>query len=282
LNQQDWQARNRHLSRQITTITGQDLKLWVFAFVVVLILAAGVLVLGFSNLIWTKASRSAVELAAGLVSLVLIFAGYVFYKRHTYTRTREELMREIIYSEKLQSLSLIDPLTQTFNICYLDHVLPREINRANRHGTTLTFMLIELAGWTRVVERRGRVVGDQMLVGTGQFLKSTFRGSDIVLRYGIKRFLVIMPETNERQANCAQQRMLDRLDPWLLESNMPFELDLRFGMAAYAPGADANAVVKLAEERLKAEQSPDKSGPLQGELAGSAFALHPDGVPRKL
>ncbi len=256
MNHQDWQARTRQLNGQVAAITGRDLKLWLFTFIVVFVLAAGVLLLGFSNLLWTQAPHSALELVAGLVLLVLIFAGYVLHRRYGYTRAREELIREIIYSEKLQSLSLIDPLTQTFNLCYLDQVVPREINRANRHGSTITFMLIELAGWAEVVEKKGELVGDQMLMAAAQFLKDTFRGSDIVLRYDIRCFLVIMPETNQLQAGCAPKRMVGRLDSWHLESNVPFEMDFRIGLAAYSRGADANGVLKLAEERLQAGQSP--------------------------
>jgi len=251
MNHQDWQARTRQLNGQVAAISGRDLKLWLFTFIVVLVLAAGVLLLGFSNLLWTQASHSALELVAGLVLLMVIFAGYVLHKRYGYTKAREELIRELIYSEKLQSLSLIDPLTQTFNLRYLDQVLPREINRANRHGDTITFMLLELASWAEIIRKKGELVGDQMLMAAAQLLKDTFRGSDIVLRYDVSRFLLIMPETNEQQARYARKRMLDRLDAWHLESNAPFELDFRIGLAAYSRGADANAVLQLAEERLQ-------------------------------
>ncbi len=267
MNHQDWQARTRQLNGQVAAITGRDLKLWLFTFIVVLVLALGVLLLGFSNLLWTQASHSALELVAGLVLLVVIFAGYVLHKRYGYTKAREELIREIIYSEKLQSLSLIDPLTQTFNLRYLDQVLPREINRANRHGDTITFMLFELAGWAKVIRKRGELVGDQMLMAAAQLLKDTFRGSDIVLRYDVRRFLVIMPETDEQQARFARKRLLDRLDSWHLESNAAFELDFRIGLAAYSRGADANRVLQLAEERLQSGRVPTTTDPPSRDLA---------------
>jgi len=271
MSQEDWQAQTRHLNSQIAAISGRDLKLWLFAFAVVLVLAAGVLLVAFPNLPWTGASRSTVELATALVLVVALFTGYVLHKRHSYTNARRELIREIIYREKLQSLSLIDPLTQTFNICYLDQVLPREINRANRQGSTITFMVIELAGWAKVIEQNGELVGDQMLVETAHLLKNTFRGSDIVLRHDVSRFLVIMPETTESQAGCAAKRMLDRLDSWNLESTAPFELDLCVGMAAYSRGADSNSVLKRAAERLKSGRSSAKADQLSRDLASCAL-----------
>jgi diguanylate cyclase (GGDEF)-like protein len=282
MDHQDWQARTRQLHGQVAAIAGRDLKLWLFTFVVVLVLAMGILLVSFSNLLWAGASRSALELACGLVLVVIIFAGYILYKRHSYAGTRQELIREIIYSEKLQSLSLIDPLTQTFNIRYLDEVLPREINRANRHGCTITFMLIEPAGWAKVVEKSGELVGDQMLVEAAQLLKNTFRGSDIVLRYDVSRFLVIMPETAEQQAACAQRRLLDRLDSWNLESSAPFELDLRVGIAAYSRGADANSVLELAAERLQAGRQPAGSDRPSRDPAGCALHDCGSGLGREL
>jgi len=282
VNQEDWQARTRQLNSQIAAITGRDLKLWLFAFVVVLVLAAGVLLIGFPNLLWTGAPRSASELATGLALLVALFTGYVLKRRHSYTRARGELIREMIYREKLQSLSLIDPLTQTFNICYFDQVLPREINRANRQGSTITFVLIELAGWAKVIAQRGELVGDQMLLETARLLRNTCRGSDIVLRYDTSRFLVIMPETSEPQAGCALKRLLDRLDSWNLESSAPFELDLQVGMAAYSRGTDSNSVLELAAERLKSGRPPAKDDPPSRDLASCAPQASGGGPGRQL
>ena len=277
MDQQDWQARSRQLNGQVAAITERDLKLWLFTFVVVIVLATGVLLLGVSSFLWTQTPRSELELIAGLVLLVVIFTGYVLHRRYGYTQARAELIRELIYSEKLQSLSLIDPLTQTFNLSYLDQVLPREVNRANRHGTTITFILVEVAGWVEVVKQRGELVGDQMLMAAAQFLKNIFRGSDILLRYDVACFLVIMPETNESQAGCALKRAFRRLDSWHLESNVPFELDLRTGMAAYSRGADANAVLEQAKKYLRSGQQVVTAEPPSCELAGCA-----PGVPTNL
>jgi diguanylate cyclase (GGDEF)-like protein len=272
MDHQDWQARTRKLSSQVEAIANRDLQLWLFAFVVVLILASGILVVGFSHVAWTGVPRSSLELASALVLLIILFAGYVFYKRHSYSQAREELVRDIIYSEKLHSLSLFDPLTQTFNLGYLDQVLPREINRANRQGCTITFMMVGIAKWAKAVEKKGELLGDQMLVEAAQLLKSTFRGADIVLRYDVSRFLVIMPETAEPQAGCAMQRMLERVDSWNLESRAPFELDLDIGMATYSPGADPNAVLRLAEERLQSGRSLARTDKPFPDLASSALS----------
>jgi len=45
----------------------------------------------------------------------------------------------------------------------------------------------------------------------------------------------------------------------------------RVGMETYSRGADANAVMKLAEERLKSERPPDNTDHFSDELARGAF-----------
>jgi len=64
----------RHAARDHVLTRAGIFKLWLFTFIVVLVLAMGLLLLGFSNLLWTQTSQSALELVAGLVLLVLIFA----------------------------------------------------------------------------------------------------------------------------------------------------------------------------------------------------------------
>jgi len=106
--------------------------------------------------------------------------------------------------------------------------------------------------------------------------------NDIVLRYDISRFLLIMPETNEQQARCARKRMLDRLDSWHLESNAPFELDFRIGLAPYSRGADADRVLKVAEERLQSGRRPTTADQPSRDLASCASQAGNGGPRREL
>ncbi len=249
-------ARTEQLHGQIKKLAGRDIQLWSVGMVIMLLLAAGFLVVSLPNLIWAPGQRTfqpgqLVQLVIGLFLLVLIFSAYVFDQKRTQHRTREELIREIVFNERLESFSLVDPLTQIFNRRYLDQILPKEINRTNRRGTSLTFLLLEVDGWSLIGRKYGELVADQLLIDAAHVLKSTFRGSDTVLRYDAAKFLVLLPETDEPQANCALIRLLNRVDTWNVETQAPYEMSFNGGLAAYSTGVDVLALLQKLERNVQ-------------------------------
>jgi diguanylate cyclase (GGDEF)-like protein len=247
-------ARTQQLQDQIKAMTGRDIQLWSVGMLVMLLLAGGFLVVALPNLLLhgdrTFDPVHLAQLIIALFLLVLIFSAYVFDQKRTQARTREELIREIVFNERLESFSLVDPLTQIFNRRYLDQVLPKEINRANRRGTNLTFLLIEVDGWAMIGRKFGDLVADQLLIDAAHVLKTTFRGSDTVLRYDASKFLVLMPETDESQANHALLRMMNRVDTWNVETQAPYEMSFNGGLAAYSTGVDVMGLLQKLERNV--------------------------------
>ena len=249
-------ARTEQLHRQIDKLAGRDIQLWSVGMVVMLLFAAGFLVVALPNLIWGAGDHQfepahLAQLIIGLFMLILIFSAYVFDQKRTQHRTREELIREIVFNERLESFSLVDPLTQIFNRRYLDQILPKEINRANRRGTSLTFLLLEVDSWAMIGRRYGELIGDQLLIDAAHLLKGTFRGSDTVLRYDAAKFLVLLPETDEAQANFALTRLLNRVDTWNTETKAPYEMAFNGGLAAYTSGVDVLALLQKLERNVQ-------------------------------
>jgi diguanylate cyclase (GGDEF)-like protein len=248
-------ARTQQLQTQIKQMAGREIQLWSIGMLVMLLLAGGFLVVALPNLLLhgdhTFQPAQLAQLIIALFMLILIFSAYVFDQKRTQHHTREELIREIVFNERLESFSLVDPLTQIFNRRYLDQILPNEINRANRRGTSLTFLLVEVDGWAMIGRKFGELVSDQLLIDAAHVLKSTFRGSDSVMRFDAAKFLVLMPETSEQQANCALTRLLNRVDTWNLETQAPYEMSFNGGLAAYSTGIDVMALLQKLERTVQ-------------------------------
>ena len=79
------------------------------------------------------------QLFFGLISLILLFNIYLLAQKENLNNTRVALIRELVLNERLESLSLIDPLTQLLNRRALNELIPREVARSNRLGSSLTF-----------------------------------------------------------------------------------------------------------------------------------------------
>jgi diguanylate cyclase len=128
--------------------------------------------------------------------------------------------------------------------------------RTNRGGTPLTLMLIAASSFDGIRRRLGASAADSFLMETARVLKSTFRGSDTILRYDSTQFLVIMPGTDERQAGVALHRLSDRVDDWNLSTEEQWEMLLDSRLAACYPGSDPWQALRQAEKELQADTLP--------------------------
>lgn len=249
-------ARADGLLREVRSLDGRDSQLFSIGLLIVLVLAAGFAALVLPNVVWgVKAlqvdSRYLPQLFFGFIALIVLFNVYAINQRRMLQSTRDQLVRELIRGEAADKLTMLDPLTEVFNRRYLDHVLGKEVSRADRLGTSLTFLMVDVDGFKSVNARFGHVVGDRILMEVAQLLKKTFRTSDIIVRYGADEFLAILTETNEAQAQSALARLLKQASKWN-EANASggYRMSFSCGLAAYTKGANVNEIIAAADQRL--------------------------------
>ncbi len=107
----------------------------------------------------------------------------------------EQSLREA--NEKIQILSITDPLVGTFNRRYLNDQLIHEVERARRYGRPLAAVMADLDFFKKINDEHGHQVGDDVLRGFVDLAKFSIRqSSDWVARYGGEEFVVVLPETD--------------------------------------------------------------------------------------
>src|SRR5438876_4487299 len=190
-------ARTEDIQQQMQELSGRDLQLWSIGILIMLVLTSGLLALILPNLVWAQRvirveQAYLPQLFFGMISLVLLFNIYLLTQKRTLNSTRHALIRELVLNERLESLSLIDPLTQLLNRRAVNELIPREVARANRLGSNLTLMSIDLSGFRQINSKFGSLEGDAVLAEFARILKSVFRGGDIVFRQGGDEFLILM------------------------------------------------------------------------------------------
>ena len=248
-------ARAEEIQQQIQQLSGRDLQLWSIGILIILVLTAGLLALLLPNLVWAqRVVRIQVsylpQLFFGLISLILLFNIYLLGQKLALNTTRRALVRELVLNERLENLSLIDPLTQLLNRRALNELIPREVARANRLGGNLTFMTIDLNGFRAINSKFGALEGDTLLVEFAKILRATFRGGDVVFRQGGDEFLVVMPDTDEERANFPLQRLQQAVEQWNLSSKKGYELSFSWGLAPYVTGGDVADVLRAVDRKL--------------------------------
>lgn len=248
-------ARAEEIQRQIHELSSRDLQLWSIVSLVVLVLTAGFLALVAPNLVQTQRvihieQAYLPQLFFGLLCLIVLFNIYLLAQRLTLNSTRKALISELVLNERLESLSLIDPLTQLFNRRALNELISHQLARTNRTGSPLALLAMDINGFRELNAKVGSMEGNRVLTEFASMLKKIFRGGDLIFRQGGDEFLVAMPDTSESQAEPPLQRLLALVDQWNLENGKRFELSFTWGLAEYATGTSLEEVLRTVDRKL--------------------------------
>ena len=252
------------IQQQLKIQKSRDPQLWSIFALTLLVLASGLMA--------ARDSHFLSQVVFCLVGLVALFNVYTVDQRRTLSSTRLQLIQELALHDTLATQSYLDPLTQTINRQSMDVVVGRELTRANRQGSDLTFLLMEASPASKLRdESAGQKADTSLLAGAGKLLRTTFRGLDIVIRYSHDTFLIVMPDTNQQQAEMALMRLLREVDTWNLSNAAGLELVLDHGMASYVKGALAEDVIRSAARKIALKKNA--KGPfLTTYFAGASMA----------
>lgn len=248
-------TRTEQVQGQLHQLSARDLQHWSIGILTVVVFAAAALAFVNPNLLWAPKDLKLQQLYLpqllfGSISLVLLFNIYLLILKSSLITTRHALISELVVNERLESLSLVDPVTQLLNRRGMNQLIPKEVARSNRMGGNLTFMKIDIHGFNELNAKVGDSEGNVLLADFGKLLKAVFRGGDTVFRLDGHEFLVAMPDTSELQCEPPLQRLLRSVEQWNLNSNKPYELSFRWAFTGYAIGSDFEDTLRTLDRKM--------------------------------
>jgi len=137
-------------------------------------------------------------IAAVIIGVVGVFI-YVFksiQKDQTKLETATKKLK--LANKKLERASYTDSLTGLHNRRYFNFIYERELKRAKRNRSYVTFMMLDIDFFKQYNDTYGHIEGDYALKSVAKVLKDTLkRPSDYVFRLGGEEFGVLLSDTDE-------------------------------------------------------------------------------------
>jgi diguanylate cyclase (GGDEF)-like protein len=155
--------------------------------------------------------------------------------------------------DNLREQAIRDPLTGLFNRRYMTESLDQCYSRAERTGTSIAIMMIDLDHFKLFNDNFGHDAGDHVLKAVSQVLIDSIRQEDIACRYGGEEFCIVCPSANDQQALLIAERIGKGIRSLELSMN---QLSLgtvttSIGVATYPDHAKTmDEVISIADEAL--------------------------------
>ncbi|MDO9196258.1 EAL domain-containing protein [Rhodoferax sp.] len=153
--------------------------------------------------------------------------------------------------EKIQWMAHFDSLTGLPNRVLLTDRANLALSAAQRNGTSLALMFLDLDHFKNVNDSLGHRVGDELLVALAGRLKTVVRDQDTVSRLGGDEFILVLPDTDAvGAAHVADKLLQSALVPFELEQH-ELTVTPSIGIAMFpTDGADFDTLSRCADAAM--------------------------------
>jgi diguanylate cyclase (GGDEF)-like protein/PAS domain S-box-containing protein len=176
--------------------------------------------------------------------------------------------------ETLRQQAIRDPLTNLFNRRYMEESLEREVSRAERHGSALGIVMLDIDHFKRINDTYGHTAGDTLLRAIGTLLLSHTRGEDIACRYGGEEFTLILPESSLADTWRRAEQLREAIRRMYVHHNgEPFGVvTISAGVASFPEhGAAPEALLRAADQALYQAKGEGRDRVVRQPIGGEFY-----------
>jgi len=157
------------------------------------------------------------------------------------------------YEEQLKSQANYDQLTHLSNRYFLMQFLSTHFDKFRRDHDVFSVLLLDIDHFKAVNDTYGHGDGDKVLFQVSEILRSAFRSSDVLSRYGGEEFLIVLLSTDVQIAQVIAERVRRTIQEtkFRISDNIIINITVSIGVSqAEASDERFEAIIKRSDDAL--------------------------------
>ncbi|TNF45244.1 MAG: GGDEF domain-containing protein [Epsilonproteobacteria bacterium] len=242
-------------------------------FSIILVMLVSIYIFIIALYSWLQGNRSArfflLGAASGLIGAIItaltvlsfIPFSYITYKANDFGMYIDVILLSLALSDHMkmtlekkiiaEKQAKTDITTGLYNRRAYYEISEVEFQRLLRHKRSLSVIIFDIDHFKSINDTYGHGTGDKVLEGVGHIVKNLIREYDYAFRMGGDEFLVLLPETNDRQATQLAERIRREIEKYKLKENRSLEITASFGITQYTyRDTNIEKVTRRADEAL--------------------------------
>lgn len=149
---------------------------------------------------------SSQPLVVATMLYVAVFSFYHSYISFKVSRNRKKK------SAMLEEISRLDGLSGLHNRGYWESSVQKEFEECTKGKKNSVVLLIDIDNFKEINDKRGHVIGDNVISALGEMIKQNIRPGDIAGRYGGDEFGIVLSNIDAKKAGEIAERLRENIE----------------------------------------------------------------------